>query len=91
MEAAAQSPVKACSRYRVAGDTLVHQESERGSQSTPGVCIFYNHLSGFGLLGQMLHKHFLGSDKGQGLRGNKSAKYKEHGSSALVFKNGKLK
>lgn len=91
MEDAAQSPVKARSRYGVAGDMLFHHESERGSQSTHGVCTFYTHLSGFGLLDQMLLKHFLGSDKGQGLRGNKSTKHKEHGSSDLVFKNCKLK
>ena len=66
----------------------------RGAQSAPGVCVFYNHLSGVGPLGPNA-LHFLGSAKEQVwiicLRGNKSTKYKEHGSSVLVLKNRKLK
>lgn len=50
-EGAARRPVRERSCFGVACVSLPHQERERGPQSTCGVCIFCNHLSGFGLLG----------------------------------------
>lgn len=56
--ARAQGPVKECSRFVVACITLTHREGERGPQSPCGVCVFCNHLSGFGLLGPVAPQIF---------------------------------